>query len=878
MHLLTRSFFLLCMTFLAIADCPAQLHWKSENPSPTGNQFNSIVYGSGRFVAVGDKGAIAMSVDGIDWEPRESRTDASLRSIIFDGSQFMIVADDGTLLSSATGNEWVSQPSGAAFEPVALGYGNGTYVLLGTLSSTFLVSGDGVSWSPHALPSGCEFDRGANIAFAAGMFVASGQCLMSSSDGTVWTMHVKTGIWSVAYGNGSFVAAGDTGTFEVSVDGSNWTEKVTGSAANMAGVAYGGGQYIGIGSSLGNVVSISSDGVNWDFAPIDYSLNGNSQYESGFTATLKAIVFGSGIFVAVGESGTIVYSQDGVDWNAATHDLPQVLHAIAYGPDGYVAVGDKGTIQTTMDGQTWTTIALSSGDDLRGVAYGDNQYVAVGRNGSVFTSTGGSAWTSHSTGSQATLHAVVFGASGFVAVGSKGAVFTSPDATTWTLQNSGTTHTLRSVAYGAAHYVAAGDSGAVIESTDGATWAVADSGTVANAQFAVAYGNNEFVVVGRPAPKYSTNGVTWHTVPADLVGWEPVPALTFGGGLFMTPNESFATASNTGLDGGGGGYASTQLTIRSIAFGSAGFIGVGNSGIRMLSATGATWTNVHPGAPDANSRLSGIAAGDGAIMAVGADFASPVADDTADLALISSDGETWAPAPLEQHNVLTGVAYHAGAFVASSVAGLALVRQNDQWSSYDIGIGQYLNGVEYVNDRFIALGNGQQIASSFDGISWQPHPIDTLYGQDGVAFGSGTYVVVGNGILASTDLQNWTVAKTTDYVYSGVAFGNGTFVAAGSAGLATSPDGFQWSATCELSVPINRVRFAGGKFVAVGSHAYVSFDGKEWRQTPMHAVDGVHDLAYAGGKFIAVSEYGGILKSDDDLIFSGGYEGVVCPN
>ena len=51
--------------------------------------------------------------------------------------------------------------SGAAFEPVALGYGNGTYVLLGTLSSTFLVSSDGVSWSPHTLPSGCGFDRGA---------------------------------------------------------------------------------------------------------------------------------------------------------------------------------------------------------------------------------------------------------------------------------------------------------------------------------------------------------------------------------------------------------------------------------------------------------------------------------------------------------------------------------------------------------------------------------------------------------------------------------------------------------------------------------------------------------------------------------------------
>jgi hypothetical protein len=171
-----------------------------------------------------------------------------------------------------------------------------------------------------------------------------------------------------------------------------------------------------------------------------------------------------------------------------------------------------------------------------------------------------------------------------------------------------------------------------------------------------------------------------------------------------------------------------------------------------------------------------------------------------------------------------------------------------------------------------------QIASSLDGISWQPHAIDALYELNGVAFGNGTYVVVGSGIVASTNLQDWTIAKTTAYAYVGVAFGNGTFVAACSAGLATSQDGFQWSATCESSVPISRVRFKGGKFVAVGKHAFVSFDGKEWRQAPMHAIDDVHDLGYASGKYIAVAESGGILRSDDDLIYSGGYEGIVCPN
>jgi hypothetical protein len=51
---------------------------------------------------------------------------------------------------------------------------------------------------------------------------------------------VTAGFWSVAYGNGQWIAVGESGTILSSVDGSTWTSRVSGYTSKwLVSVGYG---------------------------------------------------------------------------------------------------------------------------------------------------------------------------------------------------------------------------------------------------------------------------------------------------------------------------------------------------------------------------------------------------------------------------------------------------------------------------------------------------------------------------------------------------------------------------------------------------------------------------------------------------------------
>ncbi len=65
--------------------------------------------------------------------------------------------------------------------------------------------------------------------------------------------------------------------------------------------------------------------------------------------------YGNGIFVAVGESGNIFISPDGVDWKPAIAENTRPLHDSVYGKGTFVAIGKGGTALTSLDGSLWTS-------------------------------------------------------------------------------------------------------------------------------------------------------------------------------------------------------------------------------------------------------------------------------------------------------------------------------------------------------------------------------------------------------------------------------------------------------------------------------------------------------------------------------------------
>ena len=143
---------------------------------------------------------------------------------------------------------------------------------------------------------------------------------------------------------------------------------------------------------------------------------------------LRGVTYGSGTFVAVGDSGTILTSPDGVTWTIATSGTNSDLSGVTYGNDIFVAVGGNtvfpstgGTILTSPDGVTWV-VRISAASGIYAVTYGNGIFVAVGYNSVILTSPDGVTWTIRNSPPQAnySLYGVTYGNGTFVAVGSSG--------------------------------------------------------------------------------------------------------------------------------------------------------------------------------------------------------------------------------------------------------------------------------------------------------------------------------------------------------------------------------------------------------------------------------------------------------------------------
>ena len=107
------------------------------------------------------------------------------------------------------------------------------------------------------------------------------------------------------------------------------------------------------------------------------------------------------------------------DWR---NPLPQgnPLYELAHGNDTFVAVGEAGVILTSNDTENWAVQRTGSSNWLTGVIHGDNKFVAVGSEGSILTSSDGMEWVSVNSETTAWLWDINYFNNAFWAIGSGG--------------------------------------------------------------------------------------------------------------------------------------------------------------------------------------------------------------------------------------------------------------------------------------------------------------------------------------------------------------------------------------------------------------------------------------------------------------------------
>ena len=274
-------------------------------------------------------------------------------------------------------------------------YVDGKYYLLSESPAKVCVSEDLENWTEYQLNS--SYLKPHNIVYGNGIFIITGGSSTStdtwyyrSTDGITWTPHkfntdtsfginsnsVKfinnrfialLGIWWSRTVDGKKIRTKTENWFYESTNGINWTKHQliveSGENLDQMDIDYAKGIYVRVGESGSIFTSTNLD--NW------------IRRTSGTNLKLVGITHGKGQFVITGDKGTILTSNNGTNWTKQDSTTDAYLIRSRYANGMYIACGYNGVILQSIDGIMWQNISNKTGGNAYGLAYNNIDNIMV---------------------------------------------------------------------------------------------------------------------------------------------------------------------------------------------------------------------------------------------------------------------------------------------------------------------------------------------------------------------------------------------------------------------------------------------------------------------------------------------------------------------
>ncbi len=791
------------------------INWSDVSTAIT-EDLRDVVYSPAGFIAVGAGGAIFLSPDGSSWTAANS-TDpllgagpftGDLNAVHYNGMSYAAVGDDLSILTSADGDDWKQVTMGANDLHDVTSRG-GTFVAVGTGGRAYS-STDGVHWKPRDTDVNNDL-YAVTASDSEFLAVGKGGILLTSPNGITWTSRISTvteDLFEALHWNGSFYAFGSGFALLVSNDSGDWESQVAPTQNTFPGATVTDELFVAV-TELGGILTSSKTGSTgleeWTF---------RNPGEAG--DNINDITYGNKGFVAVGDSGEVLVSEDGRNWekqNITESDgspLTEDLLGVAFGNGLYLAVGGQKLVSST-DAQNWNVVTTWL-VPVNSVSFGDGLFVVTGDASHILYSTNGIIWNgggyNGANGAAPLRDSVYYPEYGlWVAVGDP-ASFILPDATE-------------------------ADMTQLFVSNDGQIWErqpspkISDEEYFTGAMHTGSAGNNVVRGFGEGRLVYDPVEEVWNI--SALGGFTAYASLfTEGNGFggFVYAGEGGAIA---GVDPGLLSFPGITEDIRGLAFGAETYVAVGQNG-RILNSSNALEWNIRSN--ENLEPLNAVAVDTlGRYVAVGGNAT----------VLRSDDSVAWSP----------------------PAALPDLLRDQD------------LFAVEASADGFVAAGAFGVVLLSETGETWegtQTPVLNTLYG---VAIGGGNTVVVGEEglILLNTGGQEWSEQEADGVTANlfDVAFGNDVFVTVGDSGsVLTSPDGSVWTSQTPAGISENLRGVGYGElagfpyWTAVGESGatYVSVDdGVSWMPRDSGSNRDLRTVSFGQGNFLTAGADGTILSS-----------------
>lgn len=297
-------------------------------------------------------------------------------------------------------------------------------------------------------------------------------------------------------------------------------------------------------------------------------------------------------------------------WTGRAAPSAFLQNGVAYGSGKFVSVGFSRTILTSTDGVSWTTRTAPDSNFFQGnsVTWDGNQFVLVGDSSNlasfapvIATSPDGVTWTRRTWtngGGETQLVDVAGTASRLTAVGANGAIISSTDAgASWSSESAPATITsLSGVADNGSLRIAVGrnsSSQGMLIANSGAGWAQ----------------------TGTPASNWVPRDVVWTGSLWVVVGADSV---NFGANAVVMYSSDGSTWTRVDLPTGAtpAGYA-----LRDVTWTGSQFVAVGDNAqsgrVVVTSPDAATWTQAFLGSVSGNGVLESVASGGGIVVAIG---------------------------------------------------------------------------------------------------------------------------------------------------------------------------------------------------------------------------------------------------------------------
>jgi hypothetical protein len=632
----------------------------------------------------------------------------------------------------------------------------------------------------------------------------------------------------------NFVAGGTTVTFNgvaaTGVSAAPTQISVTvpaGATSGRIGVATAGGSATS-SSDFTVLANSTTPGVAWSTRRLG--------------APTGAVAFGAGKFVSAGSD--IATSTDLMIWT----DRSSLVNKrdVAWDGQKFVAVG-MSTAMTSPDGLSWTSRSHAASFTKEKVAGSGSGWVAVGADGGIEFSADGIAWVDRTPSIPAgfnTLSEAVWTGSQFVVMGDSGLIFTSPDGTSWTQRSAGTTDRFTALAASPSLIVAStfpfsGSQQAFYTSADGVNWTQLAPGTAPFFSDMLRVGTRWVGVGtfgGSSGAQWSDDGLNWIAATGQFN--QTPERVVHDGTRFVAFSSALSSSAETYVSPDGKSWTlmapGDQKWTRMARSPTTGTMVAISFGRVQTSTDGIDWTYGVP--PSITSGLVDVEwfAPLGQFVAL-----SQVAANTA--VFFSSDGLTWTQGSFvaSTHNRAIGTSptliVNVPGFTGT---GAAIYTSPDgiNWTARTNPAAAALNEVQWLGDRWIALGSSGTVLTSPDGITWTARASGVGASLRRAVMVGSTITVVGDGgtILSSADGGASWIARTsnTTFPLKDIVWTGAEYVAVGGSGRAVrSTDGVTWSVqptpytqTLFGTDPynMNAAVWAGSRIVVVGDRNLVA--------------------------------------------------------